>query len=308
MAKMNIIISQNLSTKELTLKHNNEIQIINILTNESLNRLNFNFSNSKKYNWYNANTNTFGRTEGGNSGNLLHGKYKMYYPNGSLKVDGSYKMGLAEGEWKYWDSKGNLISTVKYKDNDVFYQKNRDSIKLGSTFSVEGWIEKFGNYPYSGWVKIYDLNNSLIREDSVSNNYIHYYKEYLSGKKLEVEYARDIFGDEYGNDISYYNNGKKKFEGHYCDTVGGLRNGTWKWYNYDGTIKAIENYKAEVINTPNKEILGSYFFNEQMNKWVKYGKWKEISISNSGKPSLTEIIYDYNGNEIKREIKLKDEN
>lgn len=46
---------------------------------------------------------------------VLHGDYKEFYPDGTLKVDGRYRKGRKSGTWKYYDENGSLTEKVKYR-------------------------------------------------------------------------------------------------------------------------------------------------------------------------------------------------
>lgn len=59
-------------------------------------------------------------------GKILHGPYKSYYENGSIKIKGNYFLGQRERLWKFFNETGELVdekeyenSSVKLKDNPV---------------------------------------------------------------------------------------------------------------------------------------------------------------------------------------------
>ncbi len=45
----------------------------------------------------------------------LHGAYREFYEDGSIRVDGQYKRGRKMGVWKYYDSTGSLTEKVRYR-------------------------------------------------------------------------------------------------------------------------------------------------------------------------------------------------
>ncbi|PSG89440.1 toxin-antitoxin system YwqK family antitoxin [Aurantibacter aestuarii] len=44
---------------------------------------------------------------------IYNGEYLSFYPNGSIKSKGQYKMGEKTGEWTFYDENGNLTNTQK---------------------------------------------------------------------------------------------------------------------------------------------------------------------------------------------------
>ena len=66
------------------------------------------------YTWYGANT--IHSTQGGFSGRLLNGRYDEYYPDKSLKAQGTYKNGLKTGPWKDWKEDGVLVQQKSWID------------------------------------------------------------------------------------------------------------------------------------------------------------------------------------------------
>ena len=67
------------------------------------------------YYWYSKDTIMV--TTNGFDGRLLNGKYKVFYPNGNLKENGLFSMGLKIGKWKEWYPNGQLKSIVQWKNS-----------------------------------------------------------------------------------------------------------------------------------------------------------------------------------------------
>lgn len=59
------------------------------------------------------------------NGQILHGEYKEYYGNGSIKKKGDYSFNRRVGEWKYFDSSGVVTNIVSYEESSL---KNKDRI------------------------------------------------------------------------------------------------------------------------------------------------------------------------------------
>lgn len=53
-------------------------------------------------------------TRGDFGGHLLHGDFKRFYEDGSLKEKGLFRYGLKQDVWKTWDAKQSLVSEYEY--------------------------------------------------------------------------------------------------------------------------------------------------------------------------------------------------
>jgi len=69
------------------------------------------------YHWY-ANGQVFSN-QGGYAGNLLHGEYVEYGPDGGLLLKGSYDRGLQSGQWTYWYSNGATKEILHYESGHL---------------------------------------------------------------------------------------------------------------------------------------------------------------------------------------------
>ena len=67
--------------------------------------------------------------EGEFSQGMAQGKHKYYYPNGELKEERYYEMGIREKNWKKYDLEGNLEMTITYR-NDTEYRINGIKVNL----------------------------------------------------------------------------------------------------------------------------------------------------------------------------------
>lgn len=73
------------------------------------------------------------------------GSYKHFYKNGQLKLEGLNKLDFKNGEEKQYDSIGNLISILTYKQGKL--KKVNAEINLMQTEIPEGVIEHVPVYP-----------------------------------------------------------------------------------------------------------------------------------------------------------------
>ncbi len=65
------------------------------------------------YFWYKAQK--VMATQGGSSGQLLHGDFESFHENKQLSKKGTFRKGLKNGEWLYWRNDGTLIKTETWK-------------------------------------------------------------------------------------------------------------------------------------------------------------------------------------------------
>ncbi len=89
-----------------------------------------------------------------------------YYPNGQIRVKGTYKNNLRDGEWTYFFENGNIWSKGTFKQgksDGIFTIYNKD----GSLFMKSSY--KMGK-PNGKW-QFYE-NNNLKREVYFSNDSI----------------------------------------------------------------------------------------------------------------------------------------
>lgn len=54
-------------------------------------------------------------TKGATGGKPLHGPYIEYFPNGSLKTKGAYRLGLRNGIWEKWNEQGNREGACRWR-------------------------------------------------------------------------------------------------------------------------------------------------------------------------------------------------
>jgi len=231
-----------------------------------------------------------------NKDSLKVGVWKEFYPNGNIKNEKTYQLGVLHGLVKEYDLTGTLITANRFekgelKDTSVTLQKN---IKIVEEFyniknekgelikkSSGGFID---NIPI-GVHRIYD---SLGRVNS-SRTY----------DKLGNVIAEGIVseeGDKLGYWRYYYSKGNIKSEGNYNKNrrVGiwkyyyknknleqeglfkrGLPNGLWKYYFETGNIKREEYYKlgkedGEIIEYDFK---GNIILKGNYLEGLKEGKW-----------------------------------
>ena len=222
--------------------------------------------------------------------NLLpNGKYTEYYKNGQIKVQGSYKEGKRDGEFKAFLKNGKSAGSVFYKDGKIIKSTLVNSMKDNASFSLTTDIN-------------YNLNSNEIITDEFPNGLLKQYFIYnknglLDGESREYYEEGDIKSiSHFKNDIpdgvfiSYYQNGN--IENKYA-YVNGQANGECFSYYENGKLE--ERYFLK-----NGEIDGEAF------AYYPSGKLRGKEVQKLGKREGESIIYHENGN-IKQKSTFKND-
>ena len=164
---------------------------------------------------------------------ILHGKYIEYYKNGQIKVQGSYKDGKRDGEFKAFLRNGKSAGSVFYKDGRLIKSTLVNSMKDNASFSLVT-------------DKSYDLNlYEIITEESKNKlleGYLIFKKDGLfNGEKREYYEEGEIkaitpFKNSLaeGTYISYYQNGNIKVKNTYKN---GNEEGEGLFYYENGQLE-----------------------------------------------------------------------
>jgi uncharacterized protein len=206
------------------------------------------------------------------------GLWKEYYPCNDtcsyerVKTEGRYKDDKKDGYFREYDYKGVLLSTTKYKDGKV--EENPEELSL------------------------YD-----IKTEYYENATVKAVKSYKNGKPDGVFKAFDRNGNIINSEI--YREGNKTGEGVLSEK--GIKQGPWKEYYIDGTLRAEGEYENGLkkgewkFYHPNgkMEQTGKYITGEKPHgRWVWYysdGKLLREEIFRNGKEDGELIEYSDRG-------------
>jgi len=168
------------------------------------------------------------------------GKWKWFYEDGILKMEGNFNHGLKNGYFKEYDRKGNLVSVSKYVNGEKEHK-----VEEISKLDVKT------DYWSNGKPKIVATYKNGVPEGVR--------REYNEKGKIEKSYI--------------FHNGKMVAEGIFTDA--GLHEGTWKEYYEDGSLKSEGDYEND-----KKTGLWKYYYpNGQIEETGTYdktgpeGKW-----------------------------------
>ena len=127
--------------------------------------------------------------------------------------------------------------------------------------------------------KVFTPYNTLVWEEITLPNFYKHIKKYFqpSGKLMEEFTKEELTGYLVGRYTAYHENGKVKTEAEFFNGRNtDVRTGSWKYYNPQGNIDSIKQYKSGVEYWPNKELktAGGFIFDSKNEKWVKTGEWR----------------------------------
>jgi antitoxin component YwqK of YwqJK toxin-antitoxin module len=167
----------------------------------------------------------------------FNGPARSFYPNGSLKQEGSFYNGCFEGEVKTYDSNGRLISIENYKNG----LKEGES----SVFSFTAGILTEQKFEYlkgklNGRRRSYSSDGRLIVVENFKNGKLDGLMEsyYYNGNKENTSFYKNDKLE--GRRVLYYENGSPTYEENYKrGKLEGKRTG----YYPDGKIYLEENYR-----------------------------------------------------------------
>lgn len=191
---------------------------------------------------------------------LKQGLWKKEHSNGNTKYKGQFKDGNPYGVFKYYDSKGGIITILEYKSADSAiathyhstskkaaygYYVNQEKEGVWRFYDRTGVLsskEEFVKGVKNGAYVVYNLDGGISRET-----------EYVNGEETGIRktYTRDgnLLTEGYVKDGQLdglqktYRNGIINVEGTYKHAV---KDGEWLFYNDKGEILKREYYELGI--------------------------------------------------------------
>lgn len=210
------------------------------------------------------------------------GKWKLFFDNDMVKLEGVYKDDLKNGFFKEYDKNGVLL-TIKKFVNDIEEVQASEVVKLNvkTDYYSNGQVKTVASYKKDvpeGIRREYDetgkitqgfvfkggaiVGEGILTEDGVKDGY---WKEYYDGGKLRATGAYNK-GKQVGEWIYYYPDGKVEQRGKYAKN--GKYEGIWKWFYTDGSVKREESYLNGLLD-------GSFAEYDQDGSVIKQGEYIE---------------------------------
>ena len=238
---------------------------------------------------------------------LTNGKYTEYYKNGQMKVQGSYKEGKRDGEFKAFLKNGKSAGSVFYKDGEIIKSTLVKAMKDNASFSPVTDI--YYKLEDSHTLRKVDYENGLLRiyfiynKDGIPDGEsVEYYEE--GNIKSIIPFRNNMVE---GLTITYYENGNIDEEVNYKNDK---MNGEAKSYDENGKLNGRtifkDNIKLEEDVYKENEILKNTFKNGELVKQdicTLNGTLKERRILNGNEMEYSTFYP--NGN-VKQKILAKD--
>ena len=176
--------------------------------------------------------------------NLLpNGKHTEYYKNGQVKVQGSYKEGKRDGEFKAFLKNGKSAGSVIYKDGKIIKSTLVKAMKDNASFSPVTDI--YYKLEDSHTLRKVDYENGLLKTYFIYNKdgipdgeSVEYYEE---GSIESIVHFRNNIVE--GLTITYYENGNIDEEVNYKNNK---MNGEAKSYDENGKLNGRTIFKDDI--------------------------------------------------------------
>jgi antitoxin component YwqK of YwqJK toxin-antitoxin module len=168
------------------------------------------------------------------------GLWKEFYPDGKLKMAGNYLNGLKHGYFKYYDEEGNLIKIEKYI-NDILQEDPPElaEYEIRIDYYPDGKIKVVGSYKDS---VAEGIRREYSHDGKITDAYIMHRGRVIGHGIIDEQ------GQKQGPWKEYYMDGTLRAEGTYTNNV---RTGLWKFYHPNGRLEQIGKYDAKGRGTGN---------------------------------------------------------
>jgi len=238
---------------------------------------------------------------------LANGKYTEYYKNGKIKIQGNYKEGRRNGEFKTFLKNSKSAGSVIYKDGKIIKSTLIKSMKDNASFSPISYVNYDLDTSYS--IGKVDFPNKLLKtyymynkKGVLNGDSIKYYEE--GNIQSIVPYKNNLVE---GLVITYYENGNIKEEVHYKNDK---MNGEAKSYDENGKLNGRTIFKDDIkleeeVHKEN-EILKNTFKNGEVVKQdicSPNGNVKERRVLNGNEMEYSSF---YENGNVKQKILTKD--
>ena len=202
------------------------------------------------------------------------GIWKDLYENGTVSIEGNWSSGMKNGVFKFFNRKGELEKLERYENDSVIVDEAATAIlDIRKEYYSNGNIKQVGTYregKKQGNFRIYDENGN-------ETGGLLYDNDVLAG-----EGGIDSLGRRQGDWKLFYQDGTVRAKGNY---VTGLREGPWTYFYSNARIEQSGIYKTDKPTGAWKW----FFTNGQLHREDMY---------RNGKEEGTSIEYDSTGNVI----------
>ena len=195
---------------------------------------------------------------------FTNGKYTEYYKNGQMKVQGSYKEGKRDGEFKAFLKNGKSAGSVFYKDGKIIKSTLVKAMKDNASFSPVTDI--YYKLEDSHTLRKVDYENGLLRiyfiynKDGIPDGEsVEYYEE--GNIKSIIPFRNNMVE---GLTITYYENGLLRI--YFIYNKDGIPDGESVEYYEEGNIKSIIPFRNNMV----EGLTITYYENGNIDEEVNY--------------------------------------
>jgi len=238
------------------------------------------------------------------------GYWKSYYEDGKIKSEGNRKDFLLDSTWKFYNHKGLMYLSYTYKNSRktgpkmVYAPLAKDS-SIGMISSNESFINdtlqglayyyKDGKLHQTIFYKdgLAEGKSFQFSPDSLITSIITYKGGYIKSVVTINQYNSQ--GHKEGLWQTFYPDGTVKWEGSYVD---GKRDGYFKTYTENGSLKTIDKYINDVLQLDAPELAKL----EVKSEYFADGRIKSSGPYKNGMPFGAHRVYDTNGTVLKAQI------
>jgi uncharacterized protein len=231
---------------------------------------------------------------------LLHGTYVHNFPGGRIATQGNYVMGEKDGVWNYFTEEGTRYRTETYKNGElegkvVYYHPN-------------GKVERETEFKLG-------LNHGThvrYSEDGELCGITYYHEDRIVGYSYNGKDGKLVpvipISSNTGKIVQYFSNGNKSLEAEYLD---GMRTGVYKIYHPNGTLyyESTEKYdltEGKVAEySPTGVVRKNYMYvagnqDGSYKEMHDNGKIKEEGFYFNGYPHGLRTVYDLAGKPVQK--------
>jgi antitoxin component YwqK of YwqJK toxin-antitoxin module len=164
---------------------------------------------------------------------LKQGEWVVFYPEGRMKSDVTYKDDLMHGYYKEYDSKGNLVVTLLYDNGSLVKSRVEDDSDIEVVNKYDDNNKLISSGPFKNKIPV-GVHREFGPDGKVTDAFI-----YNDNGLMLAEGIVDEAGNLNGRWKDFYPDGKIQAEGAY---TGSRRSGIWKFYNSSGKLEQTGSY------------------------------------------------------------------
>jgi antitoxin component YwqK of YwqJK toxin-antitoxin module len=159
---------------------------------------------------------------------LKQGEWKVFYPNGAIKTEMTYRDDRLYGYYKEYDMRGNLTITMLYDNGAIVKSRVEDEPDIETMNRYDSNNRLIYSGPYRNKIPV-GVHREFGPDGKVSNAFI-----YNDNGLLVSEGIVDEGGNFNGKWKDLYQDSKVKAEGAYTNN---RRSGLWKFYNVNSKVE-----------------------------------------------------------------------